>query len=755
MHSWLLRRHILLPLVLLWVCHASWGQTARVIGQVIDAATQEPIAAATALIGEIGGVSDLEGRFELVIPGSDTVQLTISYLGYHSMQRSLVVKDTLLDLGQIRLETAINLIQEVTVTTGKFEKPVGEATVSIEILKPALLEQTNTTSIDEVLEKVPGVTIIDGQANIRGGSGFSYGAGSRVLLLLDDIPALQADAGFPTWDDFPVENIAQMEVVKGASSALYGSSALNGIVNVRTGYATDQPSTKFSIFGTTFFSPKDARKKWWDKAPANYGFSARDARRLGKVDLVTSLYLLGGDGFAFENYDRHRRFTTKIRYRPNQRVEVGVNANINAGEGQNFFFWRDAAEGAYQGDSSNYSTSDFSRYFLDPYLKIFSKKGNRHEIKTRIFDVSNDNNANRSNESTIYYGEYQHVNRILPWNMILTAGIVGIHTKVSAELYSDTTFTSNNLAGYLQLERKFGSNLTVNVGVRYERNELNGPSRVGGERIPADSQEESKPVFRVGLNHRLAEGTFLRASWGQGYRYPTIAERYISTTFGATIISPNVNLLSETGWSAELGVKQGFEKGDFQGLADLSLYWSEYQDMMEFVFTGLIDGFQSQNIGDTRIRGLDFSLSGKGKIWGLETNLLAGYTFVDPIFQDFTARDSLASSVDFNILKYRSKHQFKVDVQTGGKKLDLGLSFLRTSEMVAIDAVFTLFVPGLTEFRESHQGYTLINLRSTYHLNDKWSCTLLLKNVFNSEYSVRPGLLEAPRNLTLRLNASL
>ena len=61
------------------------------------------------------------------------------------------------------------------------------------------------------MEQVPGVTIIDGQANIRGGSGFSYGAGSRVLLLVDDLPMLAADAGDIKWSFLPVENLEQVE----------------------------------------------------------------------------------------------------------------------------------------------------------------------------------------------------------------------------------------------------------------------------------------------------------------------------------------------------------------------------------------------------------------------------------------------------------------------------------------------------------------------------------------------------------------
>ena len=49
--------------------------------------------------------------------------------------------------------------------------------------------------LHESLVKIPGVAVVDGQASIRGGSGFAYGAGTRVLILVDDIPALQVDAG--------------------------------------------------------------------------------------------------------------------------------------------------------------------------------------------------------------------------------------------------------------------------------------------------------------------------------------------------------------------------------------------------------------------------------------------------------------------------------------------------------------------------------------------------------------------------------
>ena len=67
---------------------------------------------------------------------------------------------------------------------------------------------------------------------------------------------------------------------------------------------------------------------------------------------------------------------------------------------------------------------------------------------------------------------------------------------------------------------------------------------------------ENKPIFRAGLNLQATRGTFIRASVGQGYRAPSIGERYITTNSGGFGFYPNPELISETSISYELGVKQ-------------------------------------------------------------------------------------------------------------------------------------------------------------------------------------------------------
>ena len=116
-----------------------------------------------------------------------------------------------------------------------------------------------------ILEKTSGISILDGQPSIRGGSGFSYGVGSRVLMLVDDLPMISADAGDIKWNYMPVENVNQVEVIKGASSVLYGSSALNGVINLRTRFPGNDPQTEVTLFGGAYMNPERKELVWWDR----------------------------------------------------------------------------------------------------------------------------------------------------------------------------------------------------------------------------------------------------------------------------------------------------------------------------------------------------------------------------------------------------------------------------------------------------------------------------------------------------------
>ena len=750
-----------------------------ITGKVDDPKAQEAIVGATVRIGQQATVTDIDGNYKIELPKSGSYKALISSIGYETFEKNITITEGSQNIDFNLLE-ANTMLQTTTVTAGKFEKPLAEVTVSMDVLKPKLIENVNTRRVDDVLQKVPGVNIIDGQANIRGGSGWSYGAGSRVLLLVDDIPALQADAGFPNWKDIPVENIEQIEVVKGAASALYGSSAMNGIINIRTGFAKSEPITKFSTFYTAFLAPKDENRQWWkgQSQPYEGGFSASHAQKFGKFDFVGTAFYSNTSSYQKDCYDKYGRVTFSTRYRITDRLSVGINANINQSASSNFFYFADHLDSAYIGAKGSYSSGVRRRFWIDPYLNYFDKYGNRHKILTRFYSVDNSASNNQSNNSKLYYGEYQFQRALYDDKFVITAGAVSGGTAIKAPLYGDNSYSSLNLAAYLQTDFKW-ERLNISAGARYEKNTIYGPDTIifnkkHSEAVPnGGSLREAKPVFRIGANYKLWQATFLRASFGQGYRFPTVAELYINTAAGALRIFPNPQLTSETGWTQELGLKQGFKIGNFQGFADVSVFKSAYTNMMEFqvIGTDLLTkvgefGFHSVNVGNTIIKGYELSVQGQGKMGDFTPSVLIGYTYIDPKFKEFREVDSTNSSAKYNILKYRMKHNFKFDAELAHSKFLVGVAILYNSNMEAIDRILQADLRpilgaggkpfySIGEFRKTHNtGFTTIDVRVSYFIKPKFKATVIGANLTNSEYTYRPGLLEAPRNVQLRLDYS-
>jgi outer membrane receptor protein involved in Fe transport len=746
-----------------WITLAN-AQQASIRGQITDAHTNEPLYAATIQVGANGTFTLGDGTYNLDLEAG-THEVLVSYVGYKNSSQQITLRAGENLTLNVTLLPEATMLNTATVTAGKHEKPLGEVTVSLEVLKPELIENTSKTSLDEAIEKIPGVTVIDGQANIRGGSGFSQGAGSRVLLLVDDVPILQADAGYPNWDDVPIENIEQIEVIKGAASALYGSSALNGIINVRTAYARSEPETKISAFSTVYLNPKDERLKWWDSQPFTYAGSVSHKRKIDKLDLVVGGFYINEDSYNRDTYKEYGRFNFNARYRLTDRLSFGLAGNFNKGQSGSFFYWASDTT-AYVGQPSTINSRKRFRYNIDPFLTYFDKSGNRHRILSRFYDVDNDNSNNQSNQSQLWYAEYQFQRRFSKIDLIVSAGIVGSGTRVEAELYGDTTFTSRNLAGYVQADKKLFGRLNLSAGFRYEHNLLINPGFIYPQGVVDPSNErESKPVFRIGANYRLFDFTYLRASWGQGYRFPSVAEKFIVTNAGGFFVLPNPTLRSESGWTTELGIKQGFQIASFEGFFDLSAFLMKYSNMMEFNLAGL--GFRSTNIGETEIKGFEISVAGRGRIWGQPFNLISGYTYIDPRFLDFDPTPippgepgtigqinaNNSSLKTDNILKYRSKHTFKLDLETSIQDFSVGLESFYNSKIEAIDAAFLLIVPGLANFRQNDdKGVLLFNVRTAYRINDNFKVSFIAGNIFNNLYAARPGLMDAPRNLTLRLD---
>jgi len=731
--------------------------TAQLIlkGKVTDEATGVglPFTAIDFNTGNTSVMTDAEGKFSLQLkPGNYTV--TIKSLSYEDFSEKIVLRrDTTIvfRLLQKNIEKSA-----VVISAARTEQNITDVPVSMEILKPRYIEHSNQTTMETAIEQVPGVTVIDGQANIRGGSGFSYGAGTRVLVLIDDLPVLAGDANDVKWSFMPIETVEQVEVLKGASSALYGSSALNGVINMRTKYAKDVPQTTITTYGGVYDTPSNETMKWWNGTRGIAGVNFSHARKIKNLDLVAGGQYFNDAGYRQGETEERIRGNINLRYNFKKKpgLTAGLAVNAQRAEGGNFLIWENDTSGALipsggSGENSTLSKYTTTRISIDPSLS-YSKGNASHKLRSRYFMTENVNNTEQGSQASTTYTEYLF-RYVFSQVVNLTAGATATFNKVDGDLYGKQK--SETYGAYLQLDGQKGI-FTWSAGYRVEKANI------------SDDDLDAEQLFRAGINAHILKATWLRTSYGQGFRFPAIAEKYIRTSVGNIVIYPNDSLQTERGFSFEVGARQGFAVGKWNGLLDAAYFLTEYEDMMEFTFGAygnpFVDplfglGFKSKNIGNTRITGFEIGLTGDGEIGKFRETISTGITLIDPISLDFNpAVDTLANTSTENVLKYRYRTMFKLDTETGYKKFYVGLSARYYSFMENIDKIFEVAIPGVKIFRATHDdGDWIFDARLGFMMNDKLTLSAIVKNFTNHEWATRPADLQPPRSFVMQLVVKL
>lgn len=743
----------------------AFAQNPEVSGRVTDAASGEPLVGVNVFYSNNQGVATDASGFYSISAGPGKVVLQFRFIGYNTVHKELSLKQGQELTIDIALEESASLLNEVVVSASRYEQKISDVIVSMEVLRSATVENTHTVSIETALQQVPGVMFLDDQVSIRGGNGYSYGVGSRVLLLLDDLPMLTGGGGEAKWDFVPLENLSQIEVLKGASSALYGSSALNGVINIRTAYPGAKPETSITAYSGMYDNPEREEIAWWDKQPYYAGLRFSHSRRIGNFDLVGGANVHNDKGYRENENEKYIRMNLNTRYR-SQKIKglsAGINANAMFNEGGNFLLWLDGDSGVYK------ASPDFDQHFrntrfnLDPHVTWFAGKNSRHTLKGRIYQVTYDSDSLHNYDDS-WFAEYQYLKR---WenDFSVTAGASTTHIQSQSNLFGNVKHTANNQSVYFQTEKRH-LKWRVSLGGRYEWHTID------------DLGEKSKPLIRAGINYQAGKFTFLRTSFGQGFRYPAIAEKYAATEVGALKIFPNDTLKPEYGWNAEIGVKQGFTIGWIQGYADAALFWTEYKNMIEFTFgqhyppdltnPTLLDffsytGFKAYNITNARIAGFEVNFAGKGMAGPVSYTFNAGYTYTNPVDKDFGKRENTASTGK-NILKYRFYHNVKVGADFTYRKLSSGFNIDYHSYIINIDLAFedslrvngvglpVFILPGLHEYRvKNNTGDVLVNWRFAWQPMDKLKLSFFINNLFNREYMTRPADVGPPRVFAMQV----
>jgi outer membrane receptor protein involved in Fe transport len=799
---------LFIPLCLLLSLNTSYAQVGIIQGIVRDAQTKEALEGVIVSATPSNRVVTASGgAYKLTVPAGG-VQLVFNYVGYAPDTTTLVLQDGQTKKLNVQLGYTDNELNTIVVSTSKFGKKIQKETVSMEVLKPRFIETNGLNNAKDAIARVPGVTIMDGSISIRGGSGYAYGSGSRVIMVVDEMPLLTPDRGEIRWELVPLENMSQMEVIKSSSSVQYGAGAMNGVIHLRTAYPTDTPETRIQLYTEITDIDNRVLKKgwqnnnsyaWWKKSKTRYfnaphtnGVSFLHKHKYKDFDFVISGNLHEQQSHLSQEYEQHTRFTTKVKYTPhkyNGRLSFGLNSTLMYRKNGFQFWWQGQDNPLISADGVDIDEHYFYA-FIDPSITFIDKRHNQHRFLGRWFYF---NKTQSTTGPTAQFGTFDYQFRHDFGNIVKF--ILGFNNQHFNNMDRGIGSNSGDYGGIYASADINVKKLTISAGIRAEYLRINdkfGFAMVKFQDISkkGDTSNVRLPVFRFGLNYQIRKYNYLRMSVGLAYRFPSLAEKFATAELGALEIIPNNNIQPESGFSFELGYKRSFNIGNsWRGYFDAATFLNEFSQMMEFQITDikfvsdvdeqgnstnkLVGIFQSQNITRARVFGWEFGLVGEGKIGHVDLALQAGYTYAFPlnleadsakkdlgytIKKAFTTYGKLGAADAELILKYRNRHVFKADIDAlFYKRVRFGTSLQYYSYMDNIDPIFLIAIPDLKEYRNAHvnKGDFVWDVRLGYDVNRHFSFNFMAKNILNTFYMLRPGRPSAPRTFGLQCNIKL
>jgi len=643
-----------------------------IVGFVIDSTNSKPLPGATIRLEgtNYGAISDKTGFFVLKKIPKGKYFFIVSYVGY-STRRILIAiskNDTLI----FRLQPKSIRTDELVVSATKKIQTVQEVPVSVSIIPSDFISSRNYARFDEALRYVPGVIVNKDNINIRGSSGFSFGVGSRVAYLIDGMTMLSGDNADPKYDIIPNDIVSRIEIVKGAGSGLYGSSAIGGVVNVLTREPTDTFAYSIKLQSGVYTKPKYEQWKYTDKLTTKSVVSGFVSSGLKLFKLLAAFNFVNDE--SYRQYDKSTRGNLFIKLSRNLGTygQITLFGFYSTDKRNDWVYWNslDSATRPPTGtDLSRYLISTKANLSLDAKFVVSSKTfGN---VKSSIYNTSLETKLEPTHreyrKSTAYsLNNEVQMNTHFGDNSLLTYGANVLHNFVNSNIYGKNK--QNLFSAFAQFELNRFLNSTINFGGRLDIEKTDS----------AKQYVEFSP--KLGITYFLEKEKSIRFSIGRGFRSPSLAERFASVKFGGFEVVPNLNLKPEASWSAELGTLMEFDVALLPFLLDFSIFYSYYKDLIEPTFkqeTRPIIIFD--NITRAQIMGIELSI--KTMLYK-KIFFQLGATFLEP--KDLN---------DLQILKYRSKFSLITSLGIPFGIFSANFDFRYISKIARIDDMLRLQVP--------------------------------------------------------------
>jgi iron complex outermembrane receptor protein len=596
-----MQKHLLFFII--WFFNSS-AIFAQITGRVIDSQTLSGLDRVT-ILSENGKffTTNSEGFFIIPQGTGNLKELKFSFVGYKTILVDISKKTSNII---VTLEYESQAIGELVVKVSGFSAHQKNSTGSVSSLSQINLLNHNEIVLNDAINTIPGVYMSSGGYNtnrltIRGIGSRSPYSSNRIRAYLDDIPLTSGD-GTTSIEDIEMTAISRIEILKGPSSAVYGSG-LGGVVRIWSFHPEDE---KFSMsinedvssFGTFRSSIKTGFKNDNGSVSLAYSNSHSDGFR------QNSLYTRNSLLFSSSRNFNKSSFRLTLLY-------TGVNAQIPSS-----LTWKDFTTNPSLAAPNWLAVKGFEKYKKLLYgvtveTKINEKLFNKISVFGSVSDLYESRPFNILEENSGSVGIKEHVVHTkgkmeflvgaetylegFKWNTFET--IAGEKGNILSDNHEKRFYMNGFALSRYKPGKKFTAELGLNVNIlNYSLEDV-----YTFDSLDVSGQYTYNPVFspRLGINYSLGSELNLHSSLGHGFSAPSLEETLLP---GGQV---NTDLKPETGWNYDIGIRgKAFVS---RVTYDFTLYFIALSNLLvtqrvsEDVFTGI-------NAGKTSHAGIESML---------------------------------------------------------------------------------------------------------------------------------------------------
>ncbi len=594
-----------LTFVMLCTFYIASAQTAIIKGKITQGNNHDVLPGVNVYFAgtTIGSASNNNGNYQFKINKTGKYDLIVSYSGYKRIRETVTINagDNVFNFEMSESE---NKLGEVVITGTGTPHHLKSAPVPTEIISKKTIESIGAPDFEHLMMTLS--PSFDFNPGSMGSIMKLNGLGNDFILVLINGKRIYGDVGGNSdLNRINPDDIERIEIVKGASSLLYGTDAIAGVVNIITKTSNQKVhvSNASRIRSYNTWQQNNALDLNFGKFSSRTSFTKKhsDGWQLSKYELDDD-ELVETEAQAEIEYDDYT-ISQHFGFDVTQKLSVYAEGSYYEKDrfrpqsvGKYGYYFEDAtfAGGAkYLINSKDFITLDYH----NDHNKYYYRYNQEYKDYAKG-DVSINNDQQLSNAQLKYIKQFSKNNK-------LSLGMDYLNEKMVSDRVIDGKAQVNTYAFLAQDELKFFKNLSIVAGARVVKHE-----EFGTAFIP-----------KVSALYRWNKIN-LRGTYGLGYKAPTLKELYYDYTKRSTVYMGNADLNPQKSEYTSLGIEYNTQKTSFS----VNAYRNNVDDLIDYKVVDLQEGDaensiktrkQHFNIEETRSQGIDILFN---------TQLVAGFT---------------------------------------------------------------------------------------------------------------------------------